>query len=86
MQQRSHGNSWSIYFRDPEHNIVEMYCATPWQVHQPWRGDLDFALTNEAIEQQTLALIEADGVMEPVTVWQQKMATRLAAVTSGNVS
>jgi catechol 2,3-dioxygenase len=86
MQTRSHGNSWSIYFRDPEGNIVEMYCGTPWQVHQPWRGDLDFGLTNEVIEQQTLELIEADGVAEPIAVWQQKMAARLAAVTSGEAS
>jgi catechol 2,3-dioxygenase len=86
MQKRSHGNSWSIYFRDPETNIVEMYCATPWQVHQPWRADLDFGMTNEAIEQQTLDLIMADGVMEPIDAWQQQMATRLVAVTNGDAS
>ncbi len=86
LQARSHGNSWSIYFRDPELNIVEMYCGTPWQVQQPWRGDLDFAMTNEVIEQQTLELIKADGVMEPIDVWQQKMAARLAAVTNEDAS
>ncbi len=31
----SHGNTWSVYFQDPEMNGIEIFCATPWHVRQP---------------------------------------------------
>ena len=49
----SHGNAWSIYFKDPEDNTVEMYVHTPWYVPQPHDHTLDFSLSNEEIERQT---------------------------------
>ena len=30
-----HGNAWSIYFRDPEGNRLEVFMDTPWYVQQP---------------------------------------------------
>ncbi len=34
--QLDHGNAWSIYFRDPEGNTVEVYADSPWHVPQPY--------------------------------------------------
>jgi catechol 2,3-dioxygenase len=84
MEPRNHGNSWSIYFRDPEYNMIEMYCATPWQVRQPWRVALDLDRSDEAIVAETQRLIERDGVLVPLDDWERATAARLAAHRSGN--
>lgn len=83
MEARDHGNSWSIYFRDPEYNFIEMYCPTPWQVRQPWRVSLDLSKSNDEIEAETKRLIEADGVIIPLDDWEQEIATRIAARRAG---
>jgi catechol 2,3-dioxygenase len=36
LRQTSHGNAWSVYFRDPEGNTLEAYLDTPFHVPQPW--------------------------------------------------
>jgi catechol 2,3-dioxygenase len=86
LEARNHGNSWSIYFRDPEYNPVEMYAPTPWQVRQPWRVALDLRLTNEQIEQATLQLIVEADVMIPLADWQQQMDERLNRRPTGDGS
>jgi catechol-2,3-dioxygenase len=77
MEGRNHGNSWSIYFEDPEGNRVEIYAPTPWYVSQPWRVALDLAEPNEAIEATTLALIEEGATWQPVATWRAELAARL---------
>lgn len=79
LEARNHGNSWSIYFRDPEHNMIEMYVVTPWQVRQPWRVALDLDRSDDELHAETLRLIEADGVLVPLDEWEQATSRRLAA-------
>ncbi len=86
MEARDHGNSWSIYFRDPEYNFIEMYCPTPWQVRQPWRVSLDLSKSNDEIFAETKHLIEADGVMVPLDEWEGDIAERIAARRAGTES
>jgi catechol 2,3-dioxygenase len=86
MEARDHGNSWSIYFRDPEYNFIEMYCPTPWQVRQPWRVSLDLTKSNLEIVAETKRLIEADGVMIPLNKWEDDIAERIAARRAGTNS
>ena len=31
----NHGNSWSLYTRDPEGNALELVVDSPWYIHQP---------------------------------------------------
>ena len=31
----NHGNAWSIYFKDPEGNGIEIFCDSPYHVNQP---------------------------------------------------
>lgn len=35
IQTRAHGVAWSLYFRDPEDNTVEIFTPSPWYVHAP---------------------------------------------------
>src|SRR6202022_2246598 len=66
MEGRNHGNSWSIYFEDPEGNRIEMYTTTPWYVSQPWRVPLDLSDGNEEIEATTRKLIEDSATWQPI--------------------
>jgi catechol-2,3-dioxygenase len=78
MEGRNHGNSWSIYFEDPEGNRLELYTPTPWYVSQPWRIALDLDESDEEIRTATKKLIEETGTARPVEVWQRELAARLA--------
>jgi catechol 2,3-dioxygenase len=83
LEARNHGNSWSIYFRDPEHNVIEMYVVTPWQVHQPWRVSLDLDLPDDQIASETHRLITDSGAFVPVDDWTRDVDERLRAHRAG---
>ena len=53
LQAITHGNAWSIYFRDPEGNRIEVYTHTPWYISQPFREPVDLNLDSETIYRQT---------------------------------
>ena len=53
----SHGTTWSLYFRDPEGNRLEVFADTPWHVDQPVRFDIDLGLSDEALIASTEAAI-----------------------------
>src|SRR6185503_21025238 len=40
----NHGNSWSLYTRDPEGNALELVVDSPWYVSQPRGEFLDLGL------------------------------------------
>ncbi len=39
----THGNTWSLYFHDPEGNRIECFVDTPWHTPQPFGERLDFS-------------------------------------------
>jgi catechol-2,3-dioxygenase len=84
LEARNHGNSWSIYFRDPEYNFIEMYVVSPWQVRQPWRVALDLDRSDAEIVAETERLIDADGVRVPLDEWERDIDARLAAHRHGD--
>ncbi len=53
IQAVTHGNAWSVYFRDPEGNRIEVYTHTPWYVSQPLREPLDLEMSAEEIHKMT---------------------------------
>ena len=53
LNPRSHGNTWSIYFEDPERNGIEIFCDTPWKVAQPQAVAWDPALSDEDLARWT---------------------------------
>jgi catechol-2,3-dioxygenase len=58
LQTVSHGTSWSIYFRDPQNNRLELFTDTPWHVDQPCRFEIDLQLSDEALIEFTHASIK----------------------------
>src|SRR5262249_51861100 len=57
----NHGNSWSLYTRDPEGNALEFVVDSPWYVHQPCAELLDLTLDDAEILRLTEALCRATG-------------------------
>ncbi len=49
----SHGNTWSVYFRDPEGNRLEVFADTPWYVSQPCRFPIDLGLDDARLHADT---------------------------------
>lgn len=49
----SHGTTWSIYFRDPDGNRLEVFTDTPWYVSQPVRFTVDLTLSDEELLART---------------------------------
>jgi len=74
----NHGNSWSLYFNDPEENTVEVYMDTPWYVSQPFADDLDLGLPDAEIHRITEARLREIESYSPAAEWSAAMSTRLA--------
>jgi catechol 2,3-dioxygenase len=74
-----HGNAWSIYFPDPEGNVIECYLDAPWQVAQPHGEKLDLSLSDDEIRKSTRARIKDEPSFMPAARWSAKMKKRLAA-------
>ncbi len=49
----THGNAWSVYFNDPEGNLIEIYVHTPWHVPQPHSRAFDLSKPNHQIVHET---------------------------------
>ncbi len=75
----NHGNSWSIYTRDPEGNALELVVDSPWFVHQPSGAYLDLALSDDEILRQTEELCRATGDWRPYEEWRAEVAARIVA-------
>lgn len=62
----THGNAWSVYFRDPENNGVEVFCDTPWHVAQPQAKPWDPTLSDEELHEWTRAEYEGEPRFGPI--------------------
>ena len=77
-----HGNAWSLYFRDPESNRIEIYLDTPWHVAQPHRVELDLSLSDDKILRATEARVTQDETCVPMAEWQRGLEEKLRAAWS----
>jgi len=75
----NHGNSWSLYFNDPEGNTVEVYMETPWYVGQPFADDLDLDLPDEEIFATTERRLGALDTSQAAEAWSRHMQELLDA-------
>lgn len=75
----NHGNAWSIYFNDPEDNLVEVYLDTPFYVPQPHGDPLDLEQTDEVIFRETEAACRRDSGFMLLSEWESLMRQRLGA-------
>lgn len=75
----SHGNSWSLYFPDPEGNGIEVFVDTPFHVAQPYADALDLSLSDDELLADTRAKVESQPEFQPFDDWRAALATQLAA-------
>jgi catechol-2,3-dioxygenase len=79
----NHGNAWSLYFPDPEGNMLECFVDTPWYVEQPFIEPLDLSLDDTALFAHTLELCTRSKGFRPYAEWRTEIALRMAKDQSG---
>jgi catechol 2,3-dioxygenase-like lactoylglutathione lyase family enzyme len=72
----SHANTWSVYFRDPEDNRIEVFTQTPWHATQPCRFDVDYDLPDAALKEATLASARRLDGFTTTEAWQENFVKR----------
>lgn len=75
----SHGNSWSMYCRDPEGNALEFFVDSPWYVAQPCAEPLDLSMTDEEILEETRAYCLAQSEVLPYEEWVAQNGEKILA-------
>lgn len=79
-----HGVAWSLYFRDPERNRIELFVDTDWYIPQPCRMPLDLSLSDDEIYRASQAFCQAQPGWRPLVDWQFDFAARLAGDMDGS--
>jgi len=74
----NHGIGWSIYFPDPERNVIELFVDSEWYIAQPVLVPLDLAKSDAEILAETEALCRGSPGFEPVSDWRRRQAARMA--------
>jgi len=74
-----HGIAWSLYFRDPEGNRLEVFADTDWYIHQPIKQRLDTDMPAEQIRQQTLAYCQSQPGFRRMEDWRREIAAEIDA-------
>jgi catechol 2,3-dioxygenase len=74
----THGNAWSVYFRDPEFNGVEVFIDTPWHVSQPQGKSLDLDKSNDEIIEKTRSRFAEEAEFGPIDDFYRRRAEHLA--------
>jgi catechol 2,3-dioxygenase len=73
----NHGNAWSIYFKDPEGNAIEVFTQSPYHVRQPVTDGLDLSASDEEILASTEDAYRSTEEFGPAVAWQEAFARRL---------
>ena len=75
----NHGNSWTVYFKDPEDNTVECYVHSPWHVSQPYGVPIDFSKSDQEIWDETETASLANPTYMTAEAYRQQIVEKLAA-------
>lgn len=78
LDRMDHGNAWSIYFKDPEENVIEVYAKSPWHVPQPCRFDLDLDKSDDEIIAITAKRVKETPGYMPAEKREAEMRQRMA--------
>lgn len=81
LETVSHGNTWSIYFLDPEGNRLELFVDTPWHVDQPARFAIDLALSDDELAAATEAEIRKRKGFRGIDAWRNEHRKRIGSQT-----
>ena len=77
MRPVDHGNAWSIYFRDPEGNRLEMFCDSEYYVSQPCLEPLDLALPAEEIRTRSEVFCRAAPGFRSAADFRAELAAKM---------
>ena len=75
LDQLDHGNAWSLYFRDPENNMLELYVESPWQIKHPFAQPFDIMQPDDVIISATCERIRESEGIDP---WKVANQNRMA--------
>ena len=75
----NHVVAFSVYFRDPEGNRIEVFVDSPWYVDQPHVEELDLSKSDERILADTEARYSADPSFMPLEQWRAEFGEKIAA-------
>jgi len=74
---KDHGTAYSIYFRDPEGNRVEIFTDSPWYIPQPSETPIDMSLSDAEIAQRTEARVRTNPSFAPIETWRERITPRM---------
>jgi catechol 2,3-dioxygenase len=83
LQGINHGNSWSVYFRDPDRNMVEIYMDTGWYVPQPFGDRFSLELDDQQMRAITAERVKSIAGSMPQSEWSDRTRMRLDQQRSG---
>jgi catechol 2,3-dioxygenase len=73
----NHGNAWSVYFKDPEGNGLEVFCDSPWGVRQPQGKPWDGAMSEEELRRRTEEQFGSEPGFGPIEEFYARHRRRL---------
>ena len=80
----THGTAWSVYFRDPEENRIEVFVETDWYITQPFVAPIDFNKSDATIRAETEALCRSQPGFQLMTEWRRNAAERLKSAIAAS--
>jgi catechol 2,3-dioxygenase len=72
----NHGNAWSVYFKDPEGNGIEVFCDSPWNVRQPQLRPCDLTMSEQELSRATQRQFAEEPGFEPIDAFYAKRKDR----------
>ena len=79
LQTVSHGTTWSLYFRDPEGNRIELFTDTPWHVNQPCKFEINLDLSNQDLLEFTENRIKDLPGFSEIDDWMESQTSSFKA-------
>ena len=73
----THGTTWSVYFRDPENNRIEIFTDTPWYITQPFVAPVDYNKPAEVLYRETEQLCRSQLGFRLRSEWRLEVAERI---------
>ena len=74
----THGNTWSVYFKDPDGNGIEVFCDSPWHVSQPAGEGWDPSADDDSIIAATREKFADDPEFKPIQDYYAERKAHLA--------
>ena len=75
----THGIAWSLYFRDPEGNRLEMFADTDWYITQPFSLPIDLDKPAARLYEEIETMCKARPDFKPMERWRAELADTMRA-------